>query len=46
MSETTNTIDYDPNDYISVFINIKEREERRRIRELNDKLSANVNHKD
>ena len=35
---TIDSVEYDSNDYISVHINIKEREERRKIRELNEKL--------
>jgi len=36
---TTNSVNYDSNDYVLIIINIKEREERRRIRELNEKLA-------
>lgn len=39
MSKTTDDTKYDLSEYISVVINIKEIEEKRKIRELNKRLS-------
>jgi len=39
MSDTTDDTNYDMNEYISVIINVKEIEEKRRIRELNKRLA-------
>lgn len=36
---TDSSVEYDPDDYVVAHINIKEREERRRIKELNKKLT-------
>lgn len=38
MNETTDNTKYNPDDYVLVHINIKVRAEKRRIRELNEKL--------